>query len=208
MAVDPQTRRNLALSLQRLVSGDMTNDQFDHRCHGTWFSSEDPAVVEIATFGWSLYSSDLPLPYRLKGWYAVDDEERQVVERAVLFLHTRREYGWPTAPDAVVPYWCIWGPGFYLLIGILFSFIGAVSLMLGSGLSERIQGTAAETLGVLALLGPTYRWMVDRRRSPEQWKRFREAGDVTTWPFLNQADLEAARAETRRQEPLPLPPDT
>src|SRR5690348_4904237 len=60
--------------------------------------SPDRAVAAIAHFGWCLYSSDLPLPYRLKGRYAVNDETRRKAERCVLFLGTDEEYRWPDYP--------------------------------------------------------------------------------------------------------------
>jgi hypothetical protein len=112
--VDGQERTDLADCLHRLVSGEMTNNEFDDSYYRRWHSSKDGAVAEIATFGWGLYSSDLLLSYKLKGRYAVSQEIRETAQHAILFLQTDLDYSWPRNVKGVVPYGCLWGPGFYL----------------------------------------------------------------------------------------------
>jgi hypothetical protein len=101
--VDKEARSDLATCLHRLVSGEMINDQFDHAYYGRWEDSVDTAVAEIAGFGYGLYSSDLPLPYKLKGRYAISDDEQEMAQHALLFLKTELEYEWPTNVKGVVP---------------------------------------------------------------------------------------------------------
>src|SRR5262249_43935758 len=67
--VDREARQELAVALHRLVTGQMTNDQFDEVFEAC-VDSEDAAVAAIANFGWGLYSSWLLWPYRLKGRHA------------------------------------------------------------------------------------------------------------------------------------------
>src|SRR3954449_10824414 len=122
--VDKEARKELAIRLHHLVSGEMTNDEFD--CHyERWEDSNDPAVAEIATFGYGVYSSGLGT-YRLKGSHAGSVEDRELASRAILFLNTGLEYEWPRGVRQIVPYWCLWGPGCYFLIGMLFLFVALV----------------------------------------------------------------------------------
>lgn len=95
----PEVRARLRDALHRLIQGEMTNDDFDRLYCGEWAVSADRAVAEIGKFGWGLYSSDLLFPYRLVGRNAVDEWERQVAERCLLFLGSDLEYGWPEAPS-------------------------------------------------------------------------------------------------------------
>jgi hypothetical protein len=110
--IDRDARNDLAESLRRLVDGDMTNDEFDDGYHGRWCESKDAAVVEISGFGYSLYSSDLLWPYRLKGRHAVPAQTREIAQHAIRFLQTDLEYEWPTNVRGIVPFWCLWGPAF------------------------------------------------------------------------------------------------
>lgn len=63
--VDRPARDKLANDFSLLISGEMTNDQFDE---AEPKDGEAPGVVAVWKFGYSLYSSDLP--YRLKGRHA------------------------------------------------------------------------------------------------------------------------------------------
>jgi hypothetical protein len=189
--IDTNARKELAACLDQLVSGEMTNDAFDDRYHGgnrseNWFHSEDGAVAEIATFGWRLYSSDT-FPHRLTGPYAVSEETRQTANRAIMFLQTEREYEWPRNVQDVTSYLGLWGPGFYLLFGIIL-MVSA----LGQGGSA---GLFMGGLGLLAIL-PTFHWLATSRKRTEDLQRFYESGDVEVWPFLRQADFERAKGPT------------
>lgn len=89
--VDRTARAQLALALRRLASGRMTNDQFDDEAFCKFESrTDDPALSELATFGWSHYS-DL-YPHRLRGRHALSREERRGIARAVVFLKSDQEY--------------------------------------------------------------------------------------------------------------------
>jgi hypothetical protein len=93
--VDKEARVELRIALRRLVTGRMTNDQFDDLYYEHWMDSKDLAVAKIGEFGYCLYSSDLLLPYRLKGPHAVSPEVRRLASRGILFLYTDQEYEWP-----------------------------------------------------------------------------------------------------------------
>jgi hypothetical protein len=92
--VDHMARKDLADCLRRLISGEMTTNEFTDRYDRQWEHSLDPAVAEIGDFGWSLYS-DWSFSYRLRGLHAVTAWDCQVAERAMLFLGTDLEYEWP-----------------------------------------------------------------------------------------------------------------
>jgi hypothetical protein len=180
--VDRPARIELAACLLRLVSGEMTNDAFDDRYYDRWLRSDDAAVAEIATFGWGLYSDTHP--YKLKGWYAVPDEVRRTADRALLFLEGDLDYEWPRNVKGVIPYFALWGPGCYLVIGIILLFVAAFT-----------PGWQVIVFGVFGLLAivPTIHWFSTHRQRAEKLKQFRQSGDFQVWPFLRQTDYDDAQ---------------
>jgi hypothetical protein len=184
--IDQNARKELAACLEQLISGEMTNDAFDDRYYKHWQDSEDGAVVEIATFGCGLYSGDT-IPNRLTEPNALSDEARQTAHRAILFLQAEREYQWPRDVQDVAPYLAPWGPGFYLLIGIVL----IVSALAQGGSASLLLGG----LGLLAII-PTFRWLAMARKRTEDLQRFYESGDFPVWPFLQQADFELAKGSS------------
>jgi hypothetical protein len=171
----------------------MTNDEFDD-AYGRWEDSHDAGVAEIANFGWGLYSSDL-LPYRLKGRHAVSEEVRQTANRARLFLQTHLEYEWPRNVNGVVSYWGLWGPGCYLLVGLILLFVACAE---GSW-----HGVFVGAFGLLAII-PTFHWLVTRPKRAEELRRFDQSGDFRVWPFLRQADSDGAQGRIQ----LEVEPET
>ena len=184
--VDENGRTDLADCLNRLVSGEMTNDEFDDAYYGRWHDSTDAGVAEIAGFGYGLYSSDLLLPYRLKGVYRLSDERREVAERALLFLESRLEYGWPTNDRGVEPYWGLWGPGCYLVLGLLLLFGAAFAR---SGLDGLILGVVG-----LLMVPWTFHWLFTRRRRTEEMVRFLRSGDYKCGLFFVEPTLMKRKA--------------
>lgn len=189
--VDEQARKELAFDLNRLVSGEMTNDEFDELYYEKWYASADSAVAEIAKFGWSLYSSDLLWPYALTGRYAVSEEIRQKTRRAVLFLGGTQEYGWPTNVECVVPFWTLWGPAFYLVVGVVM-FIVAFA-------HGGLDGLFLGLLGVFCL-SITIHWFSTRESRLAALETFHNSGDERFWPFLQQSEFDAATHSPARPE--------
>jgi hypothetical protein len=177
-------RDELATALERLVDGEMTNDEFDDQYYEHWLRSEDAAVAEVATFGWALYS-DITT-YRLRGRHAVPHEIRKRADRARLFLQTDLACEWPQKVRGVVPYFCLWGPGWYLAIGLILLFVAAFTP--GSRWGAALMGV----MGLLAIV-PTIHWLCTNRERAEEVRRFHESGDVDVWPFLRKADYEEAQ---------------
>ena len=91
--VERRDRHQLALQLRRLAAGRITNDEFE--CSVPWHSA-DRGVTEILWTAWTLYS-DLRT-HRLVGRDALTAAQRRHVARAVVFLHSDAEYGWPRWP--------------------------------------------------------------------------------------------------------------
>jgi hypothetical protein len=163
----------------------MTNDEFDCLYYDKWADSPDRAVVEIGKFGWGLYSSDLPLPYRPIGRYAVNNETRQVAERCLVFLATDLEYGWPEAP----------GQAFTRAAGGCAISLGlplGIALLLGAGLM--LATVSVIWFLLLAIPGGIFvgaSVLVLRscgRRDSGPWKRYWSAGDREVWPFLRRQE--------------------
>ncbi len=186
--VDADTRAELAICLDQLVAGEMTNDEFDDHYYSSWEDSADTAVAEIGKFGYRLYSSDCT-PYRLSGRHAVSDETRQIAVRAVLFLRTVREYEWPRNVAGVAPFWRLWCPGCYLVVGLIFLFVAWISV----GVDQVVIGI----MGLLAIV-PALHWLAIRRSRADRMRQFHAAGDFSVWPFIRQADLDAAT----KQQPV------
>jgi hypothetical protein len=180
--IDRPARSDLATQLLRLVTGDMTNDEFDDNYGERRIDSEDAAVAEIATFGWGLYS-DLTR-YRLKGRHALPDELRRTADRAVLFLQTDLDYEWPRNVKGVVPFFSLWGPGCYLGMGMILLFVGAFT--------QRWEAILLVLFGLLSI-APTVYWLSTHPHRALELKRFKESGDLEVWPFLRRADFEKAR---------------
>lgn len=88
---DRDSRDRLAFALRQFASGLVTNDEFDDKAFAAFsHRRDDPALAELATYGWLHY--DDMRTYRLRGRYALSPEERKSIARAVLFLKTDQEY--------------------------------------------------------------------------------------------------------------------
>jgi hypothetical protein len=119
--VDSGLRHKLAQDVRRLITGRMTNDEFDDVYYEHYWRSEDLAIREIARFCWGLYSSDLPLPYRLRGAYEIDAATRKKTAHAVLFLQTSLKYPYPETPESFVSQLvgCAWFNGGLIAIAFV-----------------------------------------------------------------------------------------
>lgn len=188
--VDSDARRLLSQDIRRLVTGRMTNDEFDDAYYSRYEKSSDRAVREIAGFCYGLYSSDLPIPIRLRGRYAVSKETRSQAARAVLFLRAGLSYDWPNAPDA---------PLLRLLYGLAvplgFTAGAVLSLMC---IPLYIQEPSFEIGqlamgGALLLIGSTVIVLVWRLRVRTLLDAFRASGNYEVWPFLQHAEFEQAK---------------
>jgi hypothetical protein len=184
--VDREARSKLREALSKLVGGELTNDQFDNLlADEDWRDSPDRGVEEIAGFGYGLYSSDVLIPYRLKGRHEVRGEEREAAERCLKFLATDLEYQWPPFPNTN-------GQRFLGMLAYLALPGGVALLLIGAAgfLSEGWKGFG--DLGVWGLLLLGLCWLLFRvagiRNTPE-WRSFWASGDREAWPFLKATDV-------------------
>ena len=94
--IDVQARSKLAEASRWLVSGLITNYQYDDRVlyDAELWASRDPAVREIYNKGFWLMYSDFP-QYRLKGRHRLPQQARSSAARCILFLKSGLPYGWP-----------------------------------------------------------------------------------------------------------------
>jgi hypothetical protein len=88
--IDRDGRHAVAELLRHLVSGQVTNDQFEDRL--PW-QSLDRGVRQVSEEAWCLYS-DL-WEHRLVGSERLGEEARRHVSRWILFLQSELEYEWP-----------------------------------------------------------------------------------------------------------------
>lgn len=92
LMIDRDARNRLAGLIRSLVSGKITNDEFEECLP----ESKDNAIAKVFYYGpWRLYS-DMKA-YKLKGKDAITREDRSIVARWILFLKSDDEYEWPSA---------------------------------------------------------------------------------------------------------------
>ena len=186
--VDANLRHRLSQDVRRLVTGRMTNDDFDDAYYEFYADSADLAVREISGSCWALYSSDALFPYRLRDWHAVDSETRKGAARAVLFLQTVNEYKYPATPDS--PADAVIGCALFNvpLVGIAFMIIGLFSL--GGGDPRVSVDCLLIGLGIVALC------VLVAWGHSKSFDSFRaecdEIGNAAFWPFVDAASLAEA----------------
>ncbi|WP_428740105.1 hypothetical protein, partial [Sulfurimonas sp.] len=91
--VDLSTRTEFAEQIRHLVSGQISNDEFEDRLP----ESKDKAIREIFWNGvWGLYD-DLK-EHKLRGPFRIDKKYRGDIARWILFLKSDLEYEWPPYP--------------------------------------------------------------------------------------------------------------
>ncbi len=180
--VDRNQRMRLRDALSELIEGRLTNDQFDELYFTEWEESPDRGVREIADFGFSLYSSDLPFPYRLKGRYAPDAETKRIADRCQRFLNSDLEYAWPERPNQTLD--CAFGGiSVFLVIPL-----GVVLLLAGFfDLQFVALGSLVVACGYLLL-------RVSRSMKTPEWRAYWAAGDKDAWPFLHLAELQEVKS--------------
>ena len=189
--IDHELRKSLSQDVRRLITGRMTNDAFDDMYYGAYESSADRAIRAISSSCYSLYSSDVLLPYRLRGIHAVDEDTRLTAARAVLFLRSGFEYEWPDFPDLPLirilrGFASQWG----IPAGAVLSLI-CIPVFLHDGIP--LIGLLA-LLGVVLLVGSILLVLKDLPAVSKQWTAYRASGDYDVWPFLRRADFDDARA--------------
>lgn len=102
--IDRKARNILAESYRHLISGQITNDEFEDRLK----FSKDIAIDEIYYRGaWPLYD-DLH-EHKLTGEWAISEEGKPIAARFILFLKTDLEYEWPRKTGAKAFIWALFG---------------------------------------------------------------------------------------------------
>ncbi len=91
--VDRDARNRLAEALRHLVTGRITNYEFDEAVQ---IKTDDAAFDAIRRQAWHLYS-DLR-EHTLGGSDAVPKSNKRIIARFILFLQTDLEYQWPRHP--------------------------------------------------------------------------------------------------------------
>jgi hypothetical protein len=187
--IDVAARRLLSQDVRRLVTGRMTNDQFDDVYYDQYAESHDRAVAGISSFCYSLYSSDLPLACSLRGRYAVDAETRRAAARCVLFLLSGREYGWPQFPDDPVIRSIAGIAGFIgIPAGAALALIGLT--MVADGW-DNVVGCLT-IFGLALLIASVAFWCFWPTFLRDDWQAFYRAGEYDVWPFSRTEDYDRA----------------
>ena len=88
--IDRAARDRLSTNLTRLITGKITNDQFENETPG---NRNDPAILAFVDMAWLLYS-DMK-EHALIGPHSIEPGVRREVLRWILFLDGDLEYRWP-----------------------------------------------------------------------------------------------------------------
>lgn len=181
--VDTELRAQLAMDIQRLVTGQMPCREFDDRYHNTYSLSQDRAVLEIADEGLDLCEGDLLFsPVRLDP-NQLDPELRQAADRIVLFLGTDNDYPFP--PDDPMPSFAKSVVGFLGACAVTF---GAAALAIASGSPVvPLPPVVVIVLGFIAL-GMFLKW---ESIVPKGWRSV----DFGHWPFRDKESWMEAKAK-------------
>ncbi len=147
----------------------MTNVEYEER-QGQISAPKDPALREIASEIWLLYDDNFT--HRMTGTHRLTGESRRGVARAVLFLHSDCEYGWPET---------VWDGSVFLIT----AFLIVLQFALLPETSMAVRGSIGT---VLLGLWVWYERKYYQKRQQQQEK----AGDVDAWPFLRRAELDEA----------------
>ena len=176
--IDLELRQRLSQDLRQLVTGRISNAEFDEVYHELYWDSTDIAVREISRFCWSLYS-DPPGTYWLRGIHAVAPATRKQAAYAILFLRTEYEYTYPEHLEhpAEALTGCVWWT--VVAVGIA----GLVSSKVQVVGPCVIIGLAVVVLGIL-----TSRV----RKSSFIAQCVANGGDMQIWPFSDRESLAPA----------------
>ena len=139
--VDVHARRRLAEAARALVSGRITNDEFEARIP----DSPDSAIREVFHGGfWYLYG-DLH-KHRLVGRHRVNDQAREFAARCIMFLKTDVEYSWSRKSG--------FGALVTQVLGLL--SLGLVPMLLRENESRKFWSFTSEAELKLAVRQPVY----------------------------------------------------
>ena len=169
--VDRKARREYAQLVRQFISGRMTNDEYEQKFFGLRATKKDTALVKIFMEVDTLCED--AYPNKLTQRWQLNNDERRRVAQAVLFLQSGAEYRWLDK---------LWDGSVFLItaffIFLLFALLQETPLLI--------------RFAVSVPLVAAWQWY-------EQWQRKQSAivGDKEAWPFLHQADLEAARRQPR-----------
>lgn len=189
--IDWSSRRSLSVDIRRLVTGRMTNDEFDDVYFERYEACDDPAVAAIASYCYCLYDSATLYPIKLHGRHAVPRETRQAAARAVLFLRAGLAYEWPkneNAPLLLASGRALAAPH-GIIAGILLLVIG-IPVYLVEPYPAMSVFPLLGILITLVSLAVLQSWRNFERRNQAA---FEASGDPNLWPFSRQSDLQQAK---------------
>lgn len=180
--VNREARDQLALALRQLASGLMTNDEFDDEAFDTvHHRQDDPALAELATYGW-LHYSDMRT-YRLRGRAELSLEERKGIARAVLYLKTDQEYVHGDNLISGTILGKLWIRGCLIIVGLALGAGAFTYFALNTFLCGFLAVLVLAYFGQLLFVAVLAR--VHRRR----WDRSASKVDETFWPYIDARAL-------------------
>ncbi|BCS52267.1 hypothetical protein [Geobacter sp. SVR] len=120
--IDRKARDILAESYRHLITGQITNDEFEDRLK----FSKDIAIHEIYYRGaWPLYDDLHEHKLTEADGYAIPEESKSVAARFILFLKTDLEYEWPRKSGIKAFVWALFGVFTLGVIAIIRKIIAA-----------------------------------------------------------------------------------
>ena len=93
--IDRQSRNTIAEAARQYLAGLSTNFEFDDILFE--LHSEDPAIEAMCQQLWLVYD-DLR-KHKNEGKWKLNEAQREIVVRIVMFLKSDLEYSWPAIPE-------------------------------------------------------------------------------------------------------------
>ena len=187
--IDRHQRDQLAQELRKLVTGKLSNDDFDDSYYDKYCGSSDPAVREVARFGWCLYSSDVLWPYYLKGRHKVNAETMRRATHSVLFLQSDLEYAYPVYQEDA-------GGSAIGMLGcgaMILSLTGLVMAgMMLPGRDYALIGWLVFGSVVAAVVWRLMSWLT-HVETQQLHAELEAVGDTKVWPFTSRQEMAATR---------------
>jgi hypothetical protein len=179
--VDLDSRSQLANMLLQLINGEIATDEY-YSSSTKFRYSLDLGVTEILRFSLTLFS-DL-YPQRSKLIFSIRDPDViNMVNRALLFLNTNKEYEWPKLPDFTYSKW-LFLSGWMLL----------ASSLVASWASQSVWLSVALWTGGLITSVATWVYQSIRYKQILIW--YWSNGEKGAWPFIRHLDLLAATEQS------------
>ena len=183
--VDSELRVCLGRDMRRLITGRISSDDFSEAFYFRYAATRDQGVREIANLCSSLYTRQQS-PSKRQLHPLVNQVDRGLIARSILFLESELEYQWPG--DSISPgHRTIVGFTVFLMLPVLMAIL-LFWLPVPLAISEEFT-TPLALVGILGMLGALCLICFQPPKSKVKLEEKYQQGEKEVWPFLRHHDL-------------------